>query len=99
TAMPSIVADLVGFSSYSRVFSSYVLTDAAIVLIFGMLSDLFGRKPIYVMSVLIFLTGSALAGQSQSMTLLIVSRFIQVFVSVALMPIATTIVGDIYNKK
>src|SRR5699024_7454258 len=66
TAMPSIVADLGGFSSYSWVFSSYLLTNAATVLIFGKLSDLFGRKPIYVMGVLIFLTGSTLAGVSQS---------------------------------
>src|SRR5699024_8686119 len=99
TAMPSIVADLGGFSSYSWVFSSYLLTNAATVLIFGKLSDLFGRKPIYVMGVLIFLTGSTLAGVSQSMTMLIVSRFIQGVGSGALMPIATTIVGDIYNKK
>src|SRR5699024_4652090 len=88
-----------GFSSYSWVFSSYLLTNAATVLIFGKLSDLFGRKPIYVMGVLIFLTGSTLAGVSQSMTMLIVSRFIQGVGSGALMPIATTFVGDICNKK
>ncbi len=99
TAMPSIVADLGGFSLYSWVFSSYLLTNAATVLIFGKLSDLFGRKPIYVIGVLIFLTGSTLSGFSQSMTMLIIARFIQGVGAGALMPMATTIVGDIYNKE
>src|SRR5699024_8003838 len=99
TAMPSIVADLGGFSSYSWVFSSYLLTNAATVLIFGNLSVCFGRNPIYVMCVLIFLTVSTLTWVSETITMLIDSRFIQGVSSFAKMTIATTIVGDIYNKK
>ncbi|WP_106497780.1 MDR family MFS transporter [Lentibacillus sp. Marseille-P4043] len=99
TAMPSIVADLGGFSLYSWVFSAYLLTNAATVLIFGKLSDIFGRKPIFVIGVIIFLTGSTLSGFSTSMVMLIIARFIQGFGAGALMPIATTIVGDIYNKE
>lgn len=99
TAMPSIVADLGGFSMYSWVFSAYLLTNAATVLIFGKLADLFGRKPIFVIGVTIFLTGSTLAGFSTSMIMLIITRFVQGIGAGALMPIATTIVGDIYNRE
>lgn len=99
TAMPSIVSDLGGFSLYSWVFSAYLLTNAATVLVFGKLADLFGRKPIFVIGVSIFLTGSTLAGFSTSMGMLIFTRFIQGIGAGALMPIATTIVGDIYNRE
>ncbi|HLS35195.1 MAG TPA: MDR family MFS transporter [Bacillota bacterium] len=99
TAMPSIVADLGGFSMYSWVFSAYLLTNASTVLIFGKLADIFGRKPIYIIGITIFLTGSTLAGFSQSMSMLIAMRFIQGVGAGALMPIATTIVGDIYNRE
>lgn len=99
TAMPSIVSELGGFSLYNWVFSAYLLTNAATVLVFGKLSDLFGRKPIFVIGVSIFLTGSTLAGFSKSMEMLIAMRFIQGIGAGALMPIATTIVGDIYNRE
>ncbi|MFZ3579900.1 MDR family MFS transporter [Virgibacillus sp. DJP39] len=98
TAIPSIVADLGGFSLYSWVFSAYLLTNAATVLIFGKLSDTFGRKPVFVIGVSIFLVGSISCGLSNSMTMLIVSRFVQGLGAGAVMPIATTIVGDIYDK-
>lgn len=98
TAIPTIVADLGGFSQYSWIFSAYLLTSAATILVFGKLSDIFGRKPIYVIGVIIFLIGSTLAGMSNTMFMLIVARFIQGVGAGALMPVATTIVGDIYNK-
>ncbi|MEN1967038.1 MDR family MFS transporter [Lentibacillus sp. N15] len=99
TAMPSIVADLGGFSLYSWVFSAYLLTNAATVLIFGKLADIYGRKPVFIIGVALFLIGSTLSGFSISMTMLIIARFIQGFGAGALMPVATTIVGDIYNKQ
>ncbi|MGP4068285.1 MDR family MFS transporter [Halobacillus sp. B29] len=99
TAMPSIVADLGGFSLYSWVFSAYLLTNAATVLLFGRLSDIFGRKPIFMMGISLFLIGAVTSALSPSMEVLIVARLIQGFGAGALMPIATTIVGDIYTKE
>lgn len=99
TAMPAIAADLGGFSSYSWVFSSYLLMNAVTVLIYGKLSDLFGRKPVISFGIIVFLLGSILCGFAESMTFLIAARFIQGFGAGAVLPIATTIVGDIYTKE
>ncbi|MFO1445726.1 MFS transporter [Bacillus sp. Bva_UNVM-123] len=99
TAMPSIVGDLGGFSLYSWVFSGYLLMNAVTVLIYGKLSDLFGRKPILILGISIFLIGSILCGFANSMVMLIIFRLIQGFGAGAVMPIATTIVGDIYTKE
>src|SRR5699024_3272300 len=90
--MPGIVADLGGFSLYSWVFSAYLLTNAATVLMFGKLSDIFGRKPIFVFGIFIFLAGSTLSGFSTSMVMLIIARCVQGFGVVAVMPIATSFV-------
>src|SRR5690625_5267824 len=79
TAMPSIVGDLGGFSSYSWVFSSFLLMTAMTTMIFGKLSDLFGRKPIYMIGVFIFLIGFILCGFANSMLMLVIFLFIQVF--------------------
>lgn len=99
TAMPAIAADLGGFSSYSWVFSSYLLMNAVTVLIYGKLADIFGRKPVMTFGILVFLLGSVLCGFAESMTFLIIARFIQGFGAGAVLPIATTIVGDIYTKE
>ncbi|WP_275425410.1 MDR family MFS transporter [Bacillus sp. CGMCC 1.16541] len=99
TAMPVIVSSLGGFSQYSWVFSSYLLMNAVTVLIYGKLADLFGRKPVIMFGIIVFLIGSLLCGMAESMTMLIVFRFIQGFGAGAVMPIATTIVGDLYTKE
>src|SRR5699024_3670455 len=77
TAMPSIVADLGGFSLYSWVFSAYLLTSASTIIVFGRLADIFGRRPIYTIGTVIFLCGSILAGFSETMGVLIFARVIQ----------------------
>ncbi|MGP4062215.1 MDR family MFS transporter [Halobacillus sp. H74] len=99
TAMPSIVSDLGGFSLYSWVFSAYLLTNAATVLMFGRLSDVFGRKPIFMIGISLFLAGAMLCALAPSMEVLIGARLIQGLGAGALMPIATTIVGDLYTKE
>ncbi|WP_090830670.1 MULTISPECIES: MDR family MFS transporter [unclassified Bacillus (in: firmicutes)] len=99
TAMPAIVGDLGGFSLYSWVFSAYLLMNAVTVLIYGKLSDIYGRKPILTIGIVFFLIGSILCGFAQSMEMLIIFRFIQGFGAGAVTSIATTIVGDIYTKE
>ncbi len=99
TAMPAIVADLGGFTLYSWVFSAYLLMNSVTVLIYGKLSDLFGRKPVISFGILLFLIGSILCGFATSMKMLIVFRLIQGFGAGAVAPIATTIVGDIYTME
>ncbi|MEI2355229.1 MDR family MFS transporter [Mesobacillus zeae] len=99
TAMPAIVGDLGGFAHYSWVFSAYLLMNSVTVLIYGKLSDLFGRKPILTFGITIFLIGSILCGMAESMQMLIIFRLIQGIGAGAVMPVATTIVGDIYSKE
>ncbi|MGF6951306.1 EmrB/QacA subfamily drug resistance transporter [Neobacillus sp. B4I6] len=99
TAMPAIVADLGGFTLYSWVFSAYLLMNSVTVLIYGKLSDLFGRKPILTIGILIFLLGSILCGFATSMKMLIIFRLIQGFGAGAVTSIATTIIGDIYTAE
>ncbi|WP_059169974.1 MDR family MFS transporter [Bacillus sp. FJAT-27445] len=99
TAMPAIVGELGGFSLYSWVFSAYLLMNAVTVLIYGKLADLFGRKPVLLFGLSIFMIGSILCGFSENMEMLILFRLIQGFGAGAVMPIATTIVGDIYNTE
>ncbi|MDX8047412.1 MDR family MFS transporter [Gracilibacillus sp. S3-1-1] len=99
TAMPNIVADLGGFSLYSWVFSSFLLMQAVTTMIYGKLADLFGRKPIFIIGVIIFLTGSILCGFATNMGLLIIFRLIQGLGAGAIQPIVTTIVGDMYTVK
>ncbi|WP_208586251.1 MDR family MFS transporter [Gracilibacillus suaedae] len=97
TAMPNIVADLGGFSLYSWVFSSFLLMQAVTTMIYGKLADLFGRKPIFIIGVVIFLIGSILCGLAPTMGILIVCRLIQGLGAGAIQPIVTTIVGDMYT--
>ncbi len=76
-AMPSIVADLGGLHLYSWVFSTYLLARAVALPVFGKLADLFANRTLYIISILVFMLGSALAGMSGSMLALTLSRVVQ----------------------
>jgi len=76
-AMPTIVTDLGGLHLYSWVYSAYLLARAVSLPVFGKLADIFKSRRLYVISILIFLLGSVLAGLAQSMTQLILSRVLQ----------------------
>src|SRR4051812_10508708 len=67
TATPTIVSDLRGIKLINWVFAIYMLTTAVTTPIYGKLSDLFGRKRIFLFGVIVFLIGSALSGTAQSM--------------------------------
>jgi len=97
TAIPSIVRDLGGFALFPWVFSIYLLTQAVSVPIYGRLSDLFGRKPVLFFGIGVFLFGSVLCGAAWNMLTLIVFRGIQGIGAGAIIPMTTTIVGDIYT--
>ncbi|CAM3834606.1 MDR family MFS transporter [Mesobacillus zeae] len=96
TAMGTIVADLGGFDKFVWVTSAYMVTVMAGMPIFGKLSDMYGRKRFYIFGLLVFLAGSALCGIAQNMVQLSIYRAIQGIGGGALMPIAFTIVFDIF---
>ena len=97
TAIPSIVRDLGGFALFPWVFSIYLLTQAVSVPIYGRLSDLFGRKPVLFFGIAVFLGGSVLCGAAWNMLSLIIFRGVQGIGAGAIIPMTTTIVGDIYT--
>jgi EmrB/QacA subfamily drug resistance transporter len=99
TAMPTVIASLGGLDRYSWVFSAYLLGATVTVPVWGRLSDLYGRRPLYLIGVAFFLVGSALSGASMSITQLIVFRGIQGLGAGALIPLSMTINGDIYTLK
>ncbi len=97
TAIPSIVADLGGFSLFGWVFGAYMLAQSVTIPIYGRLADLYGRKRVLFVGTAIFLTGSSLCGLAPNMVALIGFRFLQGLGAGAILPIASTIVGDIYT--
>ena len=97
TAMPQIVGKLGGFAYYSWVFSAFLLAQAATTVMFGKLADLYGRKPVMIAGLTVFLIGSILAGFSWSMASLIAFRLVQGLGAGAIQPVSMTIVGDIYT--
>src|SRR2546425_5935547 len=99
TAMPHIISDLQGFDRYTWVTTAYLLTSTVMVPIYGKLSDIFGRKPIFLIGVVVFLVGSAASGAAQSMIELIAFRAFQGLGAAALLPIAIAVVGDLFTPR
>src|SRR4051812_50159774 len=99
TAIPSIVRDLGGFALFPWVFSIYLLAQAVSVPIYGKLSDLFGRKPVILWGIGLFLIGSVMCGLAWTMGLLIAFRVVQGLGAGAIMPTTITIVGDLYSVR
>ncbi|MZK52170.1 MDR family MFS transporter [Clostridium beijerinckii] len=97
TAIPTIVKDLQGFEIISSVFSVYLLTSAITTPIYGKLSDLYGRKNMLSIGIIIFLIGSFLCGLSQTMYMLIGARAIQGIGAGAIFTVTYTIIGDVFT--
>ena len=97
TALPRIVTDLRGNELYTWVVTIYLLTSTITVPFYGKLSDLYGRRPMLMIGIVLFLVGSALSGLSQEMWQLILFRGIQGLGAGALFPIALAVIGDLFT--
>ncbi len=97
TALPRIVTDLHGDKLYTWAVTIYLLTSTVSGPIYGKLSDLFGRRPIFIFAVSLFLIGSVLAGLSQEMWQFILFRGIQGLGGGAVFPLALAVVADLYT--
>jgi MFS family permease len=95
TALPRIVGDLGGLSHLSWVVTAFVLTSTVSTPLYGKLSDMYGRKLLFHVSIGIFLVGSMLCGLADSMTQLIVFRAIQGIGAGGLLPLTQTAMGDV----
>jgi multidrug resistance protein len=97
TAMPTIVGALGGIDLFSWIFGAYLLTQAILIPIYGRLADIYGRKPVLLFGIGVFLVGSVLCGLAWSMMSLIVFRIIQGIGAGALIPVSQAVVADIYS--
>lgn len=95
TALPRIASDLNGLDRLSWVVTAYLLTSAVVTPLYGKISDLYGRKKIFIIAILIFLLGSVLCGLSQSMNQLIFFRAIQGLGGGGIFTLVFSIIGDI----
>ena len=97
TAVPSIVRDVGGFTSFPWLFSAYLLTQAVTVPLYGRFADVAGRRPVLLLGIGLFLLGSVLCGAAGSMPLLIAARAVQGLGAGAVQPMTITVVGDLYT--
>src|SRR4249919_2261617 len=98
-ALPTIVTQLSGNDYYVWAITIYLLTSTISVPFWGKLSDLYGRKPIFMIGIVIFLIGSALSGLSQNMGMLILFRGIQGIGAGSLFPVALAVIGDLFTPQ
>ncbi|RAO21383.1 MDR family MFS transporter [Micromonospora noduli] len=99
TALPTIVGELGGINHYSWVVTAYLLASTASTPLYGKMADLYGRRPVFLFSIGTFLLGSLLAGLSQNMTQLIVTRGIQGLGAGGLLTLAFTIISDVVSPR
>jgi EmrB/QacA subfamily drug resistance transporter len=97
TAMPTIVGALGDIDLFSWIFGAYLLTQAILIPIYGRLSDLYGRKAVLLFGIGVFLVGSALCGLAWNMISLIAFRVVQGIGAGALVPVAQTVIADVYG--
>jgi EmrB/QacA subfamily drug resistance transporter len=95
-AMPRIIADLGGFTHYTWVTTAYLITSTVMLPITGKITDMYGRKLLYIIGISIFTIGSLLCGLSQTMTHIILFRGFQGIGAGVMMSNAFTVVGDLF---
>jgi EmrB/QacA subfamily drug resistance transporter len=96
TAAPSIVRSLEGIELYSWVFSGYLLTMTVTTPLYGKLADIYGRKPIFMVGIGLFLLGSLVCGLATTMEQLVLFRLLQGVGAGAVHPIALILAGDLF---
>jgi EmrB/QacA subfamily drug resistance transporter len=99
TALPTIVGDLGGLSKISWVSSGYLLTSTAATPLFGKLGDLYGRKRLFLLSVMVFVIGSLLSGIAQTMTQLIGARAVQGLGGGGIFALSMAIIAEIVSPR
>lgn len=95
--LPKIARDLNGIDLYTWVVTAYLVTSTAAIPVYGKLSDVFGRKPMLIAGIVLFLIGSVLSGLSQNMGELIAFRGLQGLGAGALFPISLAVIGDLFT--
>jgi EmrB/QacA subfamily drug resistance transporter len=96
-ALPTIITDLGGQELLTWTVTIYLLTSTISVPFYGKLSDIYGRKPLLMIGIVLFLIGSVLSGLSQNMTQLIIFRGLQGLGAGALFPISLAVIGDLFT--
>ncbi len=97
TAMPTIVGKLGGLSIYSWAFAAYMITSTTATPIYGKLSDVFGRRRVYLTAMGLFLAGSLLCGTALTMEQLVLFRAVQGLGAGGLLALAFIMVGDMFS--
>ncbi len=97
TAMPTIVSKIGGLSTYSWVFSAYILASTTTVPIYGKLSDIYGRRRVYAVAMIVFLIASLFCGMAKSMPQLIVFRAVQGLGAGGVLPLAFIMIGTLFT--
>ena len=95
--LPRIVTELKGADYYTWVVTIFLVTSTITVPVYGKLSDLYGRRPLLLFGITLFLVGSALSGLSQTMWQLILFRGLQGLGAGAIFPIALAVIGDLFT--
>lgn len=96
-AMPTVVGELGGLHLYAWAFAAYMLASTVTLPLYGKLADLYGRKPILLMGITLFLGGSFACGRAGSMAALIAFRALQGLGAGAIQPVTLTIIGDLFT--
>ena len=99
TALKRIVEDFNGLNHYSWVVTAYLLTSTATTPLYGKVSDIYGRRPVYQFAIVVFLIGSLLAGVASDMNQLIAFRAIQGIGAGGLMGLTFVIIGDLVSPR
>ncbi|HXF56355.1 MAG TPA: MDR family MFS transporter [Actinomycetota bacterium] len=99
TALPRIVADLGGFEHLSWVVTAYLVASTVTVPLYGKLSDLYGRRLLFALAIVVFVGGSALCGLARTMNQLVLFRGLQGLGAGGLIPLAQAVIGDLFSPR